>query len=90
MKATENKDVSALTEALTKTINNKLLKHAAGYHIFCQNCQNILDWKTVVIFEASKGGKNATVVVCNKCFNPEGVANLVANGYETEITSYKK
>jgi len=80
---------SDFDKAFVNSMNRQLLKYAAGQHMFCKNCQAVLDWKTTIIFTASKGDRKATVVLCDKCFNPGGVDKLQRDGYETEITSYK-
>lgn len=50
---------------MKKTLNRNLLKYAAGHHIFCPGCNNIMDHKNTVVVTNKKTGK--TMVNCGKC-----------------------
>ena len=80
----------AFFNPLKQHINKELLKYAAGLNIFCPNCGNILDWKTVVLIDAFKGSKHlGQKTGCTKCFKPEGIPSLEAKGLKIEITKYE-
>ena len=75
---------------LKEHINRELLKYAAGLHIFCPNCKEVLDWKTVVLIDVSKEGKHiCQQTACIKCFKPDGIPSLEAKGLKIEITKYE-
>ena len=82
--------VKSLDQYMVNKINGELLKFAAGNHMFCKGCDQVLDWKTTVIIEAEKDSKTVTVVSCNKCFNPKGLKALEEKGFTIEITKYSK
>jgi hypothetical protein len=71
-------------------INDSLLKYTAGHYIFCPVCDNLLDWKTVVILEVSKEGEyKGQQVCCTKCFKPSGISNLESKGIAIEVTQWQ-
>jgi predicted RNA-binding Zn-ribbon protein involved in translation (DUF1610 family) len=71
-------------------INRELLKYAAGTHMFCPNCGNVLDWKTVVLIDAFRDGKHlGQKTGCTNCFKPSGIPSLEAKGLKIEITKYE-
>lgn len=75
---------------LNNHINGQLLKHAAGQQITCPVCGDILDWKTTIIVEAYKDNiPKGRAIVCWKCFKPEGIPKLEAQGITVEITKHK-
>lgn len=79
-------EASDFDKALVNQLNRELLKYAAGKQIFCRQCKVVLDWKTTVIVDIEKGPQKHSVIVCNKCFKPEGVPVLEADGFTVEVT----
>lgn len=76
--------------AVANMLNRELLKYAASKYMFCKGCGQVLDWKTVILVEASMGEKKASVAVCTKCYNPKGLEKLEAQGYEVEVTRWEE
>lgn len=61
----------------TKTANKQVLLYAASKHIFCPNCNKILDYKTVIILEV--WNKHITQyhgqqVCCKSCLKKEAIS----------------
>ena len=50
---------------MKKTLNRNLLKYAAGHHIFCPSCENVLDHKNTVVMTNKRTGN--TTVNCGDC-----------------------
>lgn len=80
------------TAYLEDKARNELLKWAAGKQIFCQKCQNILDWKTTVLIEATSTAtqQKATVIMCSNCYSHLNAQALKDQGLTLEITQYIK
>jgi hypothetical protein len=65
---------------LKKHANRQLLKYAAGHHIFCPSCKNVLDHKNTVI--ATHKGTGKTSVSCGDCYD-KGINKLkVRHGHD--------
>jgi len=82
------KTENAVFDYLKEKVLRETLKFAAGHHIFCKYCGDVLDWKTTVVVTASKDGESATVVVCTKCFNPKGLDKIESQGYTVEVDKW--
>lgn len=75
---------------LKNQLNIQLLKYAAGQHIVCSNCGEIMDWRRTVTAELSRHlpGEPEEVIgsytMCAKCWDKnkanleEGMARAVA------------
>jgi hypothetical protein len=55
---------------MEKTINKGLLEHAAGTHIFCPRCRQIMDCRRTVLvtFTQTNGGMK-TWTMCAACYD---------------------
>jgi len=81
-----------ILDQFENSMNNQLLKHAASKHIFCPNCDRILDWTTIVLIDVftDKGTVyRGPITCCTSCFKPAGLAKLEAKGMTLEVNQYK-
>ena len=59
----------AIVNPLEHEVNRQLLLYAAGQHIFCPHCQQIMDFRRTIIFSVQKDGKDIkTFSMCVDCF----------------------
>ena len=91
--------MNEMTDYLKKTAERALLKYTAGKYMFCPNCGEVLDLKTVIIIDAVKDKgtdheQQEHLVACTKCYNPqpseEKLAKLKEQNVEYEVTYYRK
>ena len=79
-----------LDKVMTNMFNREYFKYVASKHIFCPRCNQILDYKTVVIIDVTKKDKAVgQAVACTHCFVSEKVNDTAKKlGVEIEITKY--
>jgi len=68
-----------LTTAFNSIMDVQLLKYVAGLHIFCPQCEHILDYKTVVILDVWNKHQtqyHGQQVCCTKCAKLERVPTV--------------
>ena len=76
-----------LESFMGQQITAELLKFAAGQHIFCPGCQNVLDWQQIVTIDfkgVNTGKLHAVQVLCCLC------ADKLLPGIESRLTGAQK